>query len=65
MTRSAGHLLPRRCDAHPDGTGQAPHVLASLNNLALGLLGRLGITKVAEAQRAFVYHLDKALFGQR
>ena len=27
-------------------TGQAPHVLATPNNLALGLLGRLEITEI-------------------
>ena len=42
-------------------TGQAPHVMASLNNVALGMLGRLGITNVAEAQRALDYHIDRAL----
>jgi predicted transposase YbfD/YdcC len=42
-------------------TGQAPHVLATLNNLALGLLQRQGITNVAEAQRAIAYHLDRFL----
>lgn len=42
-------------------TGQAPHVLATLNNVALGLLGRQGITNVAEAQRAIAYHLDRFL----
>jgi hypothetical protein len=42
-------------------TGQAPHVLAALNNLALGLLGRQGITHVAEAQRASASHLDRFL----
>jgi hypothetical protein len=42
-------------------TGQAPHVLATLNNLALGILGRQGITKVAEAQRALAYHIDRFL----
>lgn len=42
-------------------TGQAPHVLAALNNVALGLLGRQGITNVAEAQRAIAYHLDRFL----
>ena len=41
--------------------GQAPHVLATLNNLALSLLGRLGITNVAQAQRALNYHIDRAL----
>jgi len=48
-------------DAMRTRTGQAPHVLATLNNLALGLLGRLGITNVAEAQRALDYHIDRAL----
>ena len=40
---------------------KAPQVMASLNNLALGLLGRLGITNVAEAQRSLDYHIDRAL----
>jgi predicted transposase YbfD/YdcC len=42
-------------------TGQAPHVLATLNNVALGLLGNQGITNVAEAQRALAYHIDRFL----
>jgi predicted transposase YbfD/YdcC len=42
-------------------TGQAPHVLATLNNLALGLLGSQGITEVASAQRAIAYHIDRFL----
>jgi predicted transposase YbfD/YdcC len=42
-------------------TGQAPHVLATLNNLALGILGGQGITNVAEAQRALAYHIDRFL----
>ena len=42
-------------------TGQAPHVLATLNNLALGILGRQGIKNVAEAQRALAYHIDRFL----
>ena len=37
--------------------------MATLNNLALSLLGRLGITNVAEAQRALNYHIDRALHG--
>jgi hypothetical protein len=37
--------------------------MATLNNLALSLLGRLGITNVAEAQRALKYHIDRALHG--
>jgi predicted transposase YbfD/YdcC len=42
-------------------TGQAPHVLAILNNVVLGLLGRQGIRNVAEAQRSIAYHLDRFL----
>ena len=45
-------------------TGQAPQVLASLTTVVLGLLGRQGITNVAEAQRAFAYHLDRFLHRQ-
>ena len=48
-------------DAMRTRKGQAPQVLASLNNLALGLLGRQGISNVAEAQRAIAYHLDRFL----
>ena len=42
-------------------SGQAPQVLAALNNVALGLLGCQGITDVASAQRAIAYHLDRLL----
>lgn len=52
-----------REDAMRTRVGQAPHVMATLNNLALSLLGRLGITNVAEAQRALNYHIDRALHG--
>ena len=52
-----------REDAMRTRNGQAPHVMATLNNLALSLLGRLGITNVAEAQRALNYHIDRALHG--
>jgi hypothetical protein len=48
-------------DAMRTRTGQAPQVLATLNNLALGLLGRQEIGNVAEAQRAIAYHLDRFL----
>ena len=48
-------------DAMRTRTGQAPHVLATLNNLTLGVLGRQGITNVAEAQRALAYHIDRFL----
>ena len=45
-------------DAMRTRTGEAPHVLATLNNLVLGLLSGQGISNVAEAQRAIAYHLD-------
>lgn len=48
-------------DAMRTRRGQAPHVLATLNNVVLGLLGRQGIANVAEAQRAIAYHLDRFL----
>ncbi len=41
--------------------GQAPHVLATLNTVVLSLLGRQGITHVAEALRSIAYHLDRFL----
>ena len=52
-------------DAIRTRTGQAPHVLATLNNLALGVLGRLEITAVAHAQRSIAYHLDRLLANLR
>ena len=48
-------------DAMRTRTGKAPQVMASLNNLALGILGKLGITDVAEAQRSLDYYIDRAL----
>jgi predicted transposase YbfD/YdcC len=41
--------------------GHAPHLLAVLNNTALGLFARQGVTNVAEARREFAYQVDKAL----
>jgi hypothetical protein len=41
--------------------GQAPHVLASLNNLSLGVSLQAGWDNLAAAQRAFAYQIDKAL----
>lgn len=41
--------------------GQAPHVLAILNNTALGLFARWGETYLPHAQRTFAYHFDRAL----
>jgi len=41
--------------------GQAPHVLAMLNNIVVGLMARQGKTNLAEARREFAYHLERAL----
>lgn len=42
-------------------TGQAPHALAVINNLVLGLFARLGYASVPEARRHFAAHLDEAV----
>ena len=41
--------------------GQAPHLLAILNNTAVGLLARQQRSNLAEARRELAYQLDKAL----
>jgi predicted transposase YbfD/YdcC len=41
--------------------GQAPQVLAVINNLVLGLFARLGYTHAPEARRHFAAHLDEAV----
>ncbi len=41
--------------------GQAPHVLAILNNTVLGLFARRGETDLPHAQRAFAYQFDRAV----
>lgn len=41
--------------------GHAPHLLAILNNTALGLLTRRHETNLPHAQRRFAYQLDRAL----
>jgi predicted transposase YbfD/YdcC len=41
--------------------GHAPHLLAILNNTALGLLARCNETNLPHAQRRFAYQLDRAL----
>jgi len=41
--------------------GQAPHLLAMLNNTAWGLLARHGTSNLAQARRELSYQLDKAL----
>lgn len=48
-------------DAMRTRMGQAPQVIAALNNLVLGLLAKQGISNVAEAQRSIAYHLDRFL----
>lgn len=42
-------------------TGHAPHLLATLNNTAIGLVARRGENNLPRAQRAFDYQFDKAL----
>jgi predicted transposase YbfD/YdcC len=42
--------------------GQAPHVLASLNNVVIGLAVAHGEAKLPQAQRAFAYRLDCAMW---
>jgi hypothetical protein len=41
--------------------GHAPHMLAILNNTALGLFARQGETNMPQAQRTFAYQFDLAL----
>jgi hypothetical protein len=41
--------------------GHAPHLLAILNNTALGLFARRGETNLPHAQRRFAYQFDRAL----
>lgn len=43
--------------------GQAPHVLATLNNLVCGLVARAGITNLAAMQRSFAATVDRWLFS--
>jgi predicted transposase YbfD/YdcC len=45
--------------------GQAPHVLASLNNLSIGISLQAGWDNLAAAQRAFAYQIDKVLAQPR
>ena len=42
-------------------TGHAPQVLASLNNLVIGIVAHAGQTNLAAAQRGFAYRFDKAM----
>lgn len=43
--------------------GHAPHLLALLNNTAIGLLIGRGQDNLPRAQRTFDYQFDKALAG--
>jgi predicted transposase YbfD/YdcC len=52
-------------DAMRVRSGNAPHVLASLNNLSLGISLQAGWDNLAAAQRAFAYQIDKALVQPR
>ena len=40
--------------------GHAPHLLAILNNIVVGLIARQGRTNLAEARREFTYQLERA-----
>ncbi len=48
-------------DASLVRTGEAPQIVATLNNIVLGLFARHGTRNVAAAQRRLAYRLDKAL----
>ena len=52
-------------DASQVRRGQAPQVLAALNNLVCGLCGRAGISNLAELQRICARRLDPWLEEQR
>lgn len=49
-------------DASRVRMGQAPHVLATLNNLVCGLTARAGVTNLAAFQRALAAAVDRWLF---
>jgi predicted transposase YbfD/YdcC len=42
-------------------TGQAPHMLAAINNLVLGVMAHLGYTNAPPARRHFAAHLEEAV----
>jgi len=42
-------------------TGQAPHMIAAINNLVLGLTARIDYTSAPQARRHFAAHLDEAV----
>jgi predicted transposase YbfD/YdcC len=49
-------------DASLARMGQAPHVLATLNNLVCGVIARAGVTNLAALQRALAAAVDRWLF---
>lgn len=51
-------------DASLARMGQAPHVLATLNNFVCGLTGRAGITNLAAMQRSLAAAVDRWLFSR-
>ena len=42
-------------------SGNAPHILAALRNVAITLLHRLGTSQISSARRSFAYHPEQAL----
>jgi hypothetical protein len=54
-------FLSRTEDRSRVQMGHAPHVLAVISNLALGLFMRLGYTSAPGARRHLVDHLDEAV----
>lgn len=50
-------------DASLVRVGQAPHVLATLNNFVCGLAARAGITNLAATQRSLAAAVDRWLFS--
>lgn len=51
-------------DASLVRVGQAPQVLATLNNFVCGLVARAGITNLAATQRSLAAAVDRFLFAQ-
>ena len=49
-------------DASLAWMGQAPHVLATLNNFVCGLTAQAGVTNLAALQRAMAAAVDRWLF---
>lgn len=43
-------------------TGQAPHMIAAINNLVLGMMAQLGYRNAPQARRHFAAHLEEAVY---